>query len=71
MSRCSVGGQVSWPFPSEIIGDIVKGDVFAAATACIDSTTAKMRRKTAIIVEVTIHVFVQHCFEPWSRTYDL
>ena len=51
MSHCSVDGQVSWPFPCRII----RGrDVFAAATACIDSITAKMRRKTAIIVEVTV-----------------
>ena len=54
-SRCSVDGQVSWPFPSEIIGDDT--DVFATATAYIDSTmSAKMRRKTAIIVEVTVAI---------------
>ena len=65
--RCSVDGQVSLPFPSEITGD--DRDVSAAATACIDSTIAKMRRKIAIIVDVTVHVAT--CFEPWGRTYDL
>ena len=67
--RCSIDGQASLPFPSEIIGD--DRDVLAAATACIDSITAKRRRKTAIIVDITIHVLVQHCFEPRDRTYDL
>ena len=70
MSRCSVDGQVSWPFPCEIIRD--NRDVFAAATACIDSILQqRWGEKLPLFVEVTVHVLVQHYFEPWGWTYDL
>ena len=52
MSRCSVDGQVSRSFLHEKIGE---RNVFAAAT-CTDSIVAKMRRRTAMIVEVVVTV---------------
>ena len=44
MSRCSVDGQVSLPFP------YVMNGVFATSTTCTDGIVAKIRRRVAIII---------------------